>query len=173
MFIKGTAPLWAIPSTAAGFQLVPTHPCWCCGWWASRSPDPAQKFVSALNWPCPGFHLIKGNALQRVWVVNTGVGWRVVFRLPRGPPQAGGILTKLIHHRCVHGPPDFSQIPRPVTYIAHINAYILHVVYELLHLRIFISPSLWKAPVLRKAWITIKFCSLWYYTAIQYNTIHR
>lgn len=62
--------------------------------WASRCRGPGSEIHVSLNWPCPGFHLIKGNALQRVWVVNTGVGWRVVFRLPGGPPQAGGILGK-------------------------------------------------------------------------------
>lgn len=49
----------------------------------------------------------------------------------------------------------------------------LRTLLVLMHIfNIFISPSLWKAPVLREAWITIKFCSLWYHTAIQYNTIH-
>lgn len=50
----------------------------------------------------------------------------LLFRLPRGggPPQAGGILTKLIHHRCMYGPPDLRLIVRSARYITHIDGYV-------------------------------------------------
>lgn len=86
VFIKGTAAVFELfPAQPQAFSSV-THPSWCCGRRAPQGHGPDSETRVNLKWPCPGFHLIKGKSSQRVLVVNTGVGWRVVFR----PPRWGG-----------------------------------------------------------------------------------